>query len=168
MIQLFAQPYDVSATGFYFESAEQYEARVAKAANRYGEPVDEFEIQFIDGDDLDCSLARAWGLSQGSIAAFFEATETWDEDQKVRFVIAVGECGYSFDPQTDAPDGYDVDLYDVDSMRELAKQFVDEGLFGDIPERLRFYLDYEAIARDLSMDYTETVIAGQPYAYRCG
>lgn len=53
-------------------------------------------------------------------------------------------------------------------MRELAEQFVDEGLFGDIPERLAGYIDYDAIARDLAMDYAETTIAGEWLIYRCG
>lgn len=167
MIQLFAQPYDLSAAGFYFESFEEYQSKVARAVNDYGDRVEEFEIQFIDGEDLDCDLAKAWGLYQSNIAAFFEAAETWDDDQKIRFVIAVGECGYSFDPQADAPDDFDVDLYAVDSLKELAERFVEDGLFGEIPERLQYYLDYDAIARDLAVDYSETRIAGQTYIYRC-
>ncbi len=53
-------------------------------------------------------------------------------------------------------------------MRELAEQFVEEGLFGDIPERLQFYIDYDAIARDLAVDYSEAVIASSRVIYRCG
>lgn len=34
-------------------------------------------------------------------------------------------------------------------------EFVDEGLYGEIPKSLEFYIDYKAIARDLKMDYTE-------------
>ena len=52
-------------------------------------------------------------------------------------------------------------------MKELTEQFVDEGLIGDIPERLKYYLDYDAIARDLSMDHAETEIAEQRLIYRC-
>jgi len=52
-------------------------------------------------------------------------------------------------------------------MRELAEQFVEEGLFGDIPENLQHYIDYEAIARDLAMDYGEAVIDGSNVVYRC-
>ncbi|WP_299297215.1 hypothetical protein [uncultured Tateyamaria sp.] len=37
-------------------------------------------------------------------------------------------------------------------MRELTEDFVEQGLFGDIPEPLHFYIDYDAIARDLSVD----------------
>ncbi len=52
-------------------------------------------------------------------------------------------------------------------MRELAQQFVDDGLFGEIPERIQGYLDYDAIARDLAMDYSETNIAGTKLVYAC-
>jgi hypothetical protein len=45
---------------------------------------------------------------------------------------------------------------------------VDEGLFGEIPESIKYHLDYDSIARDLGMDYTETVIAGTSLIYRCG
>ena len=31
---------------------------------------------------------------------------------------------------------------------------VDEGLFGEIPESVACYLDYEKIGRDLKMEYT--------------
>ena len=83
-------------------------------------------------------------------------------------IIAVGECGYAFNFETCDPDDLDLDIYKVESLRDLAEQFVDEGLFGDIPERLRFYIDHDAIARDLGMDYAETVIADRRVVYRCG
>lgn len=81
--------------------------------------------------------------------------------------MAVGECGYQFDDDT-ALDDFDIDVYDVNSMRELAEQFVEEGLYGDIPESLQFYIDFDAIARDLAIEYSETVIAGSRIIYRCG
>ena len=43
---------------------------------------------------------------------------------------------------------------------------MEDGLFGDIPERLAGYIDYDAIARDLAMDYGETTIAGTSLIYR--
>ena len=58
-----------------------------------------------------------------------------------------------------------MDIYAVESLRELAEQFVDEGLYGDIPESLQYYIDLDAIARDLSGEYTETTIAGGRYVY---
>ena len=167
MTTLFAQPYDISATGFYFQSAEEYAEKSAKLKNDYGQPVEEFEIQFIDGERIDAGVAKAWSIHQGNISDFFDALEDWDEHQKLIFIIAVGECAYSFNPATDHPDDFDVDLYEMDEMSDLAEHFVDEGLYGTIPENLTHYIDYEAIARDLSVDYCLATIAGKRLIYTC-
>lgn len=164
---LYAQPYDLAATGFYFTDAEGYAANAGALRNEHGQRVEEFEIQFIDGEDIDCDLAKAVGLYQGSIVSFFERIDEWDEHQKRIVIIAAGECGYQFG-WDDSPDALDVDIYEVGTLRELAEQFIDEGLFGEIPERLQFYIDLDAVARDLGVDYSELTIAGTPLIYRCG
>ncbi|MEO1610569.1 MAG: antirestriction protein ArdA [Pseudomonadota bacterium] len=165
--QLYAQPYDISAIGIYFTDADDYLAKASACRNDFGQPVEEFEIQFIDGEAIDAALAEAWDLNQINFARFLDIVDDWDDHDKERFIIAVGECGYDFDPDGVNPNDFDVDLYAVDSLKELAEQFVDEGLFGPIPEPLAFYIDYDAIARDLAVDYAMTDIAGQRYAYAC-
>lgn len=42
---LYAQPYDVSATGFYFRSPEEFSALRLACRGDTGLPVEEFEIQ---------------------------------------------------------------------------------------------------------------------------
>ena len=137
MTQLHAQPYDISASGFFFESAEEYQTKQKQCRNDFGGQVEEFEIQFIDGEEIDCALFKALGVHQGSFEAFFDACEDWSEDQKLRVIIAVVECGYSFDPATDEPDDFDVDIYEMRNREELARHVVDEGLLGDIPGNLQ-------------------------------
>lgn len=166
MPQLHAQPYDLDANGFYFESMEDYARKAKQNRNRFGDVVEEYEIQFIDGDDIDCALAKAWGINQASIEGFFKACDEWEDYQKKIFIIAVGEIGHCFDPEDVHPEEFDVDLYHVDSMKGLAELMVEEGLFGDIPEHLERYIDMDAIARDLAYDYTETKIAGETLIYR--
>ena len=166
MTTLYAQPYDVSATGFYFDSIEDYEHKSAELVNHYGQPVEEFEIQFVEGDELDAQLAEAINVNQANQAKFFELVETLDEHKKITLIIAVGECGYSFDPDSTSPDDFDLDLYEMDSMRALAEHFVDEGLMGEIPERLLMYFDYDALARDLAIEYSEISIAGKNYVFK--
>lgn len=163
----YALPYDISASGFYFRSREEYDALRLACRGDSGLPVEEFEIQFIDGETLDAYFADAFGLNQASVFRIIDLIGEWDDDAKRRFIIAVGECGYSFNPETVDPDDFDVDIYEA-SLRELAQQFVDDGLFGNIPERLQFYIDYDAIARDLAADYSETTIVGTRLVYRCG
>lgn len=166
MTELFAQPYDISAQGFYFHTADEYREKAAKARNAYGSPVEEYEILFIDGEDIDARLFKALSISQGTFARFFEICDEWDEWQKRKVILAAGECGHAVDLSA-SPDDIDIDIYELDSLKDLAEHFVDEGLFGDIPERLQNYLDYDAIARDLGFDYSEAAIAGKRLVYRC-
>lgn len=166
MTTLYAQPYDISATGFYFDTIDQYEEKARSLTNAYGDKVEEFEIQFIDGENIDARLFSVLNVHQGDIAAFLDAVEEWDEDEKIKVILAVGKCGYSFTFGQDTPEQFDLDLYEADSMRDLAMDFVEQGLFGDIPANIESYLDYDAIAYDLGMDYSETVIDGTRYIYR--
>ena len=166
-IQLFAQPYDIDAEGFYFTDADDYTAKAAACRNAYGDQVEEYEIQFIDGEAIDAQLAEAWGLNQVNFARFLDVADAWDDHGKLSFIIAVGECGCDFNHETVAPQDFDVDIYEVDTMKDLAMQFVDDGLFGEIPDHLANYIDYDAIARDLEVDYSITIICSRRYAYRC-
>jgi len=167
MTTLFAQPYDISASGFYFDNTEDYLTKAKALRNSHGQPVEEFEIQFIDGDEIDAELAKTWSLSQCSLECFFKAVDDWSDYQKQCFIIAVGECNYDFNPITVNPDDFDVIIYHCDTMKELAEQFVDEGYYGDIPASLAGYIDYEAMAYDLSMDFSEITIAGTKLIYSC-
>lgn len=168
MTILFAQPYDISASGFYFDTASAYSTKAATLKNDYGQPVEEFEIQFIEGDYIDAKLFEALGVNQVNHEAFFEVLTDWSEDDKIKVIIAVGEACYKFTLGHDMPDQFEVNLYQADSLADLAAQFVEEGLYGEIPEPLRNYIDYDAIARDLSVEYGEIQIDGTRYIYRCG
>ncbi|NHK29681.1 antirestriction protein ArdA [Parvularcula flava] len=165
-ITLFAQPYDLAANGFYFSSADEFSEKAATLRNDHGQKVEEFEIQFIDGEAIDAAFAEAWGLSQGTLARFFELAGEWDEQEKQRFIIAVSEVGYSFDPDSIGSEDFEIDIYHLGSLKELAEEFIAEGLFGEIPDHLTNYIDIDAITRDLSFDYTETDIAGTRLIYR--
>jgi Antirestriction protein (ArdA) len=168
MTELFAQPYDISATGFYFKSAEDYAAKVSALRNQYGQPVEEFEIQFIDGDTIDSELFEALSINQCNFDAFFDAVNDWNEHDKVRVILAANSGAYNFTLGSDDPDRIDIDIYECDTMHELAIQFVDDGLFGTVPKSLEFYINYDAIARDLEMDYDTATVDGTRYIFRCG
>ncbi|WP_237072600.1 antirestriction protein ArdA [Pseudaestuariivita rosea] len=163
----YAQPYDISAHGFYFDNAEEFHLKASALRNTHGDPVEEFELQFIEGDALDAAVVEALGITQGTLAQVITVLNDWDNDQKTRVVLAVGECGCAFDLASDRPDDLDVDVYYLDSLRDLAMEFVAEGIMGDIPEALEMYFDYDAFARDLAMDYSETTLAGQRLIFRC-
>lgn len=72
---------------------------------------------------------------------------------------------YYYDDINKLLERYDnVMLFEVDSFEELAMSFVEEGLYGEIPERLLGYLDYAMMGRDLNYDgYVECWIDGRNY-----
>lgn len=165
MTTFFAQPYNIDATGFYFETAFEFQERSQANRDHFGQRVEEYEIQFIDGETIDAALAKAFGINQANISEFIDFVDVASEDEKTAYIIAVSEGGYD---STCNISEIDIDIYEVGSLRELAEQFVDDGLFGEIPNNLQNYIDLDAVAYDLGMDYCETEIAGRRYVYRCG
>lgn len=166
-IALYAQPYDTCAEGFYFSSYDEFQEKAFLATNRFGDPVEEFELQFIDGESIDAELAKAWAPDQMTIVDFFNAVQDWGDERKRHYILAVGECGYSHADAWRVPDSIEIDIYPVDSLRDLAEQFVEDGLYGEIPETLAHYIDYDAIARDLGMDFIEAEVAGERLVFAC-
>ena len=77
-------------------------------------------------------------------------------DCEIEVIEALIETeGYDLEEAMDEYDKGDCGLYAVNSLTELAEQFVDEGYF--TTEKLLQYIDFEALGRDLSFDgYTET------------
>ena len=56
-----------------------------------------------------------------------------------------------------------------DSFREYSDQLFDELYAHDIPDSIRFYIDYEAFARDLEIGdyYHDTDDTGKTHVFRC-
>ena len=76
-----ATPYDISATGFYFSTYDEYAEKAASHRNEYGDPVEEYEIQFIDGDNS--RLFKAVGVNQANLQTWFDKFEDLDGDDAI-------------------------------------------------------------------------------------
>ncbi len=163
MVRLFAQPYNINATGFYFGTGEEYGELANGCFDTYGLPVEEFGILFIDGPEIDQRLFEAWGIYQGNVHDYLTALGLLSNHEKLA-LIALGECGYIIDGNTDTAN---VDIYYCRDIRQLAEQFIEEGLYGEIPENISSYIDHEKIASDLRSEYTELCVGGQAFVYRC-
>tara|TARA_E500000318_G_C3563484_1_gene214633 strand:+ start:738 stop:1238 length:501 start_codon:yes stop_codon:yes gene_type:complete len=156
-----ATPYDISAAGFYFSSYDDYLAKAADHRNDYGHLVEEFEIQFIDGDAF--ALFDALKVNQATLSTWFEHFEDLDEDDAHKAIYLASYEGCTMDQILERLD--DVHLFEGTAI-EYAESYIEEtGLLDQIPEGLRFYFDVEAFARDLQLggDITVIEIAGQSY-----
>jgi antirestriction protein len=83
-----------------------------------------------------------------------EQYETLDEHDQlcVTFLLSEG-----YDWNYSIVNHEDVIVYLDESLEDVAYSLVEDGCFGTIPESLVNYVDYEAIARDLSYDgYVQT------------
>ena len=80
MSTFFAQPYNLDAVSFYFDTLEAYTEKSGSLLDAFGNPVEEFEIQFIDGDD--CELFSACGINQANLNRWFETIADLAEHEK--------------------------------------------------------------------------------------
>lgn len=70
MNTLLAQPYSLDAVDFYFDSLETYSEKSGNLLNAFGNTIEAFEIQFIDGEDFE--LISACGIHQANLNIWFE------------------------------------------------------------------------------------------------
>ncbi|MCI5076434.1 antirestriction protein ArdA [Oricola sp.] len=146
----FAQPYSLDATGFYFETLEQYQAKAATNRDRYGNPVEEYELQHIDGEQH--RLFNAVGVNQANLGEWFELLDELDDDED-RYLIAcsLAEDGYAMAELAPKWDDYSIFRGNV---AEYAEQIIEECY--ELPDRLACYLDYERLGRDMVLEGSVT------------
>lgn len=118
----------------------------------------EYEEYFITDYETDIE-----GLKVGEYENLSNLNETMDDlsrlqDYEIEEVEAIMEAqGVSLEKALEIQQEGDFIYYSgVESFEDLAEMFVSEGCFGEIPENLQYYIDYEKIGRDLKYDYTQT------------
>lgn len=111
----------------------------------------EVELMFQDRD----SDVPDWAYSKYEINEnLWEYLSLSDEDKlKVNFLYEY--LNYDIE---EALRFYDnVTFYENMTLKEVAEELVDEGIFGDVSNKLKYYIDFEKLAKDLELDdYYET------------
>ncbi|KPP83031.1 MAG: antirestriction protein [Oceanicaulis sp. HLUCCA04] len=156
-----ATPYDISAEGFYFKSLEEYLDKAASHRNEYGDPVEEYEIQFIDGENH--ALFAAIGVNQANLKLWFDHFEDLDDDDAVKAIYLAEHQGT---PPNEIIDRLEeVYLFEGTPVEYAESYIEDTGLLNGMPENLRYYFDTEAFARDMVLggDITEIEIMGRSW-----
>ena len=118
------------------------------------------EEVFITDYEADISISEYDNIYRLNELA--EYLEGMNDDDLLKFKLLSYEGYNEREVLTNGLSTYDVDIYDysadtsfTDVYELLASELVSEGLFGSIPSHLENYIDYSAIGRDLSYDYTE-------------
>lgn len=139
--ELHAQPYDTSKAGFYFSTMEEYETKAELSG------AEEFEIQFIDGED--CELFNACKIDQSNLERWFDEIEGLNDDEKMQLYFVMECLSYDLDDALRIMG--DVCIQE-DDLETCAQQLFDECYGHDIPDSIRFYIDYKSFARDVEIE----------------
>lgn len=160
-LKFYAQPYNMDATGFYFTDLEDYESKSEALTDRFGNQVEEFEIQFIDGSNEESALFQAASVNQANLDEFLEMLDD-HSDQLTELFFLMSNFNYSMADAIGKVD--DVTIYQG-NLKDAAEELFDECYLYEIPEHLRNYIDYDAFARDCQQDgdMTEFEFAGSTY-----
>lgn len=158
---LHAQPHDISAVGFYFQSLEEYATKSEALLNPYGHKVEEFELQYIDGELNE--LFNACGINQANIELWFNTIEGLDHHEQIAlfYLMSNGICK----DLEQALEKLDDVSFSECCLRDAAEELFDECYLHEVPESVRNYIDYEAFARDCDLggDFNEFVYCGTTY-----
>lgn len=79
------------------------------------------------------------------------------EEQHIMFAIMIVSSNTDISDDIAIFDGNDYSYYDSMTLTEVAEELVNDGLFGEIPNNIKNYIDYEAIGNDLSHDGYEEI-----------
>ena len=146
MTTLYANPYNLDAACFYFENADEFTEKAQNLIDRYSNLVEEFEIDFIDGDDA--ALFNACGINQANLNIWFDDIEALDEHEKINLFYFLSVTGYTL---SQALDKVDEPSITQSSLRDAAEELFDECWLHSVPESIRYYIDYGKFARDCEM-----------------
>lgn len=154
---LFAQPYDTSASGFGFSTEQEFfDAYNAR------KPVEEYEVDFIDGDENALAVYNMLRRTGFDYIAYFHILEVLEDDyepDEQRLARALAEAE-KFDPAR---------LSTADDFREQMDDFIDAGWRvedgsiedvlisnyspGSIPlDEMEMYFDWESYARTVEIN----------------
>ena len=161
MAKFFANPYG-PAVGFYFTSAEELEAKTATWHDKHGAPVEEWSLDFIDGDAGEPELFAAAQIDQSNLNVWFEEIEDLDGSERAALFFLLSSLGYKLRDALEKLE--DCSLSQCD-LKEAASANFDERFLEAIPDGARAYIDYDAWARDqdLNGEMHEFDFAGQTW-----
>ena len=131
---------------------ETIEAYVRNVKKEHNLNCDDLELFVADVEDDELNIIKG----DESLNYAYEIQEHINNIEecdlpKIAFLTDIQ--GYSIEDAIEKVE--DCEYYEDMTMEELAEEFINEGLFGEIPEKLTRYIDYEAVARDIALDYTE-------------
>lgn len=120
----------------------------SELTNQLREVLGHDEEYFITDYESPMKIAEYENLFELNNFVFqIEELDEYDQ-QKVFYLLDVIGC-----TREEALEKYeDVIFYPDMTIEDVASELVDDGMFGDLPDAIKAYIDYDKLARDLSID----------------
>jgi hypothetical protein len=154
---LYANPYDTSYPGFYFDNTDQYNQKLSLAK------FEEVEIDYIDGDNP--KLFQAADINQCDIDTWFDELDQYSDDGHEASAI-----GYLLDIMhlDEAIKRRDEVILHRGSLADYAFELVEDICSLDqLSDLIRNHIDYESIASDLELNSEVTEIHHNLWMVNC-
>jgi len=156
MPSIYANPYDTSAHGFYFEDYQDFMSKYRKNVNRFGAPVEEYSFEFISGDDAEQALFMAMEDNGFvDLQGYFELLNNVDQHQVPALVYLMDVMG--LDAERAMANVDDVIVIEDDAITYISEYFIpdvffDETTYSNLHPML---IDFKALGRDFEINHPE-------------
>lgn len=128
------------------------EEQIAATLDKIGidEHYEEYFITDSESDFADLTIKEYSNIDELNELA--ERLTDLDECELEALKAYLDAVDNDLDAALDCIEGGDYCFYPNMDIEDVAAELVEEGYFGEIPKSIAYYIDYEAIARDLSID----------------
>lgn len=111
--------------------------------------LEEYMITEWEWEDTEYFKLSEWENLDKLVERVEELSELDSSEEMI--VAAYMENGSDFEYAIEHKEDGTV-YFEATKMLDIAYEAVDNGLYGSIPENIKFYIDYEAIARDIYLE----------------
>jgi len=157
MTTLYANPYDITYTGFYFDSTDQFNQELSQAH------YEEVEIDYIDG--ANPKLFQAADIHQGNVDLWFDELDQYSDDGHEAISISYLLDFYDIEEAIKRHD--EVIIY-RGSIADYAAELVEDVYpLDELPDIIKHHIDYDSIARDLELNSEVAEVGHNVWVVNC-
>jgi hypothetical protein len=154
---LYANPHDITYTGFYFGSIDEFNKQLSQAS------YEKVEIDYIDGNNP--GLFQATKIHQGNVDLWFDELDKYSDDSHEASAI-----GYLLDMMhlhEAIKRRYEVILH-RGSLADYAFELVSDVYpLDELPDIIKHHINYDSIARDLELNSEVAELSRNVWVVNC-
>jgi hypothetical protein len=154
---LYANPYDISYSGFYFGSIDEFNKQLSQAS------YEEVEIDYIEGGNSQ--LFHATNINQGNVDLWFDELDRYEDNHQEALAICYLIEIMHLD---EAIKRRDEVILHRGSLADYAFELIEDLCSLDrLPNLIRNHIDYESIGKDLELNCEVAELSRNVWIVNC-